>query len=309
MTEDPNTLHDAALDWIIRQRDPAFDAWPAFAAWLGADPARAELYHALADADRELPAMLPPAPQPQVLPHRRIGRRAWLSGAVAASLVAVGSYSYLATRPEPYDVVTATGQTRLLVLADGTRVDMNGATRLRLDRNDDRSIELVDGEAVFTVVHDEARPFEMRVGAATLLDVGTVFNVKRHKGATDVAVAEGEVIFNPKVENIRLPGGRWLHTVDKETRLVIGEIEPGVIGAWRTGRLVYPGTPLELVAQDLSRNLGMKIEAAPAVAERKFRGVISFGRDRQAAVARLGPLLGVQVRGGDDRWVLTDEGG
>ncbi|TRW17225.1 FecR family protein [Glacieibacterium frigidum] len=308
MTEDP-TLHDEALDWIIRQRDPAFDAWPEFAAWLGADPARAEVYQAMADADRDLPAMLPAAPRPQAVPARRVGRRAWLGGAVAASLVAAGSYSFLSLRPEPYEVATAAGQTRLLVLVDGTRIDMNGATRLRLDRNDERFVELVDGEAVFTVVHNEARPFEMRVGGATLLDVGTVFNVKRHKGATDVAVAEGEVIFNPQTENIRLPGGRWLRTVDKETRLVIGEIEPGVIGAWRTGRLVYPGTPLELVAQDLSRNLGMTIEAAPAVAGRRFRGVISFGRDRQGAVARLGPLLGVQVRGAGDRWLLTDEDG
>lgn len=309
MTDDPNPLHDEALDWIIRQRDPAFDAWPEFATWLGADMARAEAYHAMADAERDVPAMLPAKPQPQMAPDRRIGRRAWLSGAVAASLLAVGSYAFLTLRPEPYEVTTGRGQTRLLVLADGTRVDMNGGTRLRLDRNDERSIELVDGEALFTVVHNETRPFAMLVGGATLLDVGTVFNVKRQNGATDVAVAEGEVIFNPRTENIRLPGGRWLRTVDKETRLVIGEIEPGVIGAWRTGRLVYPGTPLELVAQDLSRNLGMKIEAAPAVAGRKFRGVISFGRDRQAAVARLGPLLGVQVRGAGDRWLLTDEGG
>ncbi len=306
MTGENEHIRAQALDWIIRQREPAFDDWEAFADWLAAAPDHPGIYHAMADADRDVPAMLPPEPARPYVEPRRIGRRAWLGGAIAAALVAVGTYTLGGLRADPYEVVTAAGQTRLLVLADGTRVDMNGATRLRLDRNDRRAVELVAGEAVFTVTHDEARPFELAVGGATLVDVGTVFNVARYKGATDVAVAEGEVIFNPKTENVRLSAGRMLHAVDKETRLVIGEIEPGVVGAWRTGRLVYPGTPLALVAEDLSRNLGLKIEVAPAVAGRRFRGVISFGRDRQAVIARLGPLLGVRVQAQGDRWLLTD---
>lgn len=311
MTGDSDRIRAEALDWIIRQHEPAFDAWEPFADWLEAAPEHAAIYHAMADADRDVPALLPrvPAPVPLPLPRRLVGRRAWLGAAIAAAAVAAGTYTLVGLQPQPYEVATAAGETRLLMLADGSRVDMNGGTRLRLDRRDPRSVELVDGEAVFTVVHNAAQPFELAVGGATLRDVGTVFNVTRHKGTTDVAVAEGEVVFNPDVENVRLSAGRMLHSVDKETRLVIGEIEPGVVGAWRTGRLAYAGAPLRLVAEDLSRNLGMNIEAAPTVAERKFRGVISFGRDRKAVIARLGPLLGVKVQGEGDRWLLTDGSG
>lgn len=311
MTGDSDRIRAEALDWIIRQHEPAFDAWEPFADWLEAAPEHAAIYHAMADADRDVPALLPrvPAPVRLPLPRRVVGRRAWLGGAIAAAAVAAGTYTLVGLQPQPYEVATAAGETRLLMLADGSRVDMNGGTRLRLDRRDPRSVELVDGEAVFTVVHNAAQPFELAVGGATLRDVGTVFNVTRHKGTTDVAVAEGEVVFNPDVENVRLSAGRMLHSVDKETRLVIGEIEPGVVGAWRTGRLVYAGAPLRLVAEDLSRNLGMNIEAAPTVAGRKFRGVISFGRDRKAVITRLGPLLGLKVQGEGDRWLLTDGSG
>lgn len=311
MTVEAQATHDAALDWIIRQREAAFDDWEAFAVWLEAAPGNAEVYHAMADADRDVPAMMPPAPRP--IPasavRRPVTRRAWLGGALAASVVAVATYGVLETRPAPYEVASGIGKPRLLTLADGTSIQMNGGTRLRLDRRDARSVELVDGEAVFTVVHDTARPFELQVGPATLVDVGTVFNVTRRRGVTDVAVAEGAVIFNPKTENVRLSGGRWLRSVDKDTQLVIGEIEPSVVGAWRAGRLVYKDAALLLVAEDLSRNLGLQVVAAPAVAQRKFRGVITFGRDRDAVIAQLGPLLGVKVRRDGSRWLLTDQDG
>lgn len=313
MTRDTAAIENEALDWIIRQRDPGFADWEAFADWLGTSPDHAAHYQAMADADREVPAMMPApvrpplrAPAPVRVPMRR---RAWLGGALAASLVALTTYGVLDTRTDPYAVETAAGRPRLLALADGTRIDLNGGTRLVLDRNHPRDIVLEHGEAVFTVAHDAARPFAVRVGDSTLVDVGTVFNVARRAGSTEVGVAQGEVIFNPKRENVRLSAGRTLRSVDKDTKLVIGEIEPGVIGAWRTGRLVYDGTPLALVAEDLTRNLGYEIAVAPEVAGRPFRGVISFGADRDAVMARLGPLLGVKVRRVDGGWRLDSQDG
>ncbi|QXQ08637.1 FecR domain-containing protein [Sphingosinicellaceae bacterium] len=303
-------MDDQALDWVIRQRETAFADWEAFAAWLGTSPGHADAYHALADAERELDDLVPRAPRPLFAPapRRAIPRRAWLGGAIAASLLVLG-YGALGHRTAPYDIETAAGETRTLTLADGSQVAMNGGTRLTLDHNDARAVTLDHGEAVFTVVHNAADPFRLAVGGATLVDAGTVFNVVRRDGSTDVAVAEGAVVYNPKGENVHLSGGRTLHVVDRDTRLVIGEIEPGVIGAWRTGRLVYAGTPLALVAEDLTRNLGTHITASPAVAARKFRGVISFGRDRNAVMNRLGPLLGVEVRPVADGWLLAERTG
>ena len=61
MTDETRIRADA-LDWLIRQRDPAFAEWEAFADWLDADPARAELYQAMAAADADMADLIAAAP-------------------------------------------------------------------------------------------------------------------------------------------------------------------------------------------------------------------------------------------------------
>ncbi|QHL90470.1 hypothetical protein GVO57_06010 [Sphingomonas changnyeongensis] len=78
-----------------------------------------------------------------------------------------------------------------MTLADGSRVDLNGGTRIALDRGNPRFARLERGEALFTIVHDEARPFEVHAGDAVLRDLGTVFDVVREPDRLRVAVAEG----------------------------------------------------------------------------------------------------------------------
>src|SRR3546814_15296325 len=80
-----------ASDGLIRQRDPVFADWDAFADWLAADPAHGDAYDAIASLDADLDA-LPPTEQPGIAwdsepVRRRPSRRAWFGGAVAAALV------------------------------------------------------------------------------------------------------------------------------------------------------------------------------------------------------------------------------
>ena len=302
MTDPRSSIDDAALYWVIRQRAPDFFAWEEFTAWLEADPGHAAAYQAVAVADQDIAAVLATQVPRPVVTHRPT-RRAWLGGALAASLVAVASVAVLDRRADPFVVETAAGVPRSMTLAGGTRIDLNGGTRLTLDRNDPRHAVLDRGEVLFTVAHDAARPFRVEVGDATLIDVGTVFNVARDNGATTVAVAEGAVIYNPDREAVRLTPGKSLRAVDSEPRLVLGEALPADIGGWRRRRLVYDGTPLSEVAADLSRNLGIAVVESPEVARQRFRGVINLGANR--SVAQLGPLLDVRVRAVGGRWVLS----
>ena len=54
------TLTEAALDWVVRTGSDAFDDWPAFHAWLEADPRHAAAYHATAMDIEEMAATVPP---------------------------------------------------------------------------------------------------------------------------------------------------------------------------------------------------------------------------------------------------------
>ena len=306
MAHDHDSLDEQALGWVIRLRDPMFDDWETFEGWLAADPAHAETYQAIAVADADMAALLETAPKPAPLRQNgMLSRRRWIGGAVAASLALMVGYAVLPPGSDPYAIEAAAGTPRSVTLADGSRIDLNGGTRVTLDRKQPRFAVLDRGEATFTVVHDDARPFSVKVGAATLLDVGTIFNVTRDAGVTTVAVAEGAVIYNPQAEAVNLTAGRTLRAADGDSRLVVGEMEAGTIAVWREGRLVYDGAPLAQVAADLSRNLGIAVTATPDVAARPFRGVIVFGRDRDTVMAGLGPLLGVRVQRGADGWILA----
>ncbi len=309
----PEMINDAALDWVIRLRDPAFDGWEAFETWLAADAAHADAYQVMAAADADMAALVASVPRPvpvapTQLPHsRRRALRPWFGGAIAASLAAIAGFAALQSRSDPYVIETPAGVPRSVTLADGTRLDLNGGTRLLLDRREPRQAVLTQGEVVFTVVHDDRQPFRVKVGMASLVDVGTIFNVARSGPLTTVAVSEGAIVFNPDGEAVRLPAGRSLRAVDGDGTLVVADTPPETIGGWRTGRLFYNGAPLSDVAADLSRSLGLTIVADPAVAGRRFRGVITLGHGRRAPPTTLGPLLGVRlVRDGKD-WRLMAE--
>lgn len=310
MTDERASTEEQALDWVIRQRDPGFTDWEAFTAWLEQDPEHAAAYDAVAIADENAGALLlapPRAPLVAATPAPARGlptRRAFGGWALAASLAAVLGFTVLGGG-STYVIETAPGEQRSLMLADGSRIDMNGATRLTLDRDDVRLAELDRGEALFTVVHDERKPFRVQTGGAVLLDVGTVFNVTRAAGTTEVAVSEGAVVYNPRQEALRLDPGRKLRVADGGGAPALSNIPPADVAAWRSGRLIYLGTPIAVIAADLSRNLGIAVEASPAVAERRFSGVIMLDKDPERLFARLSPLLAVSARREERGWVLA----
>jgi transmembrane sensor len=302
-------LDHAALEWVIRTGDPGFEDWERFTAWLADSPDHAARYHALsADADamtlallqqqrqQRTPSDLRPVPQPW---HRR----RWIGGAIAAALVAVIGVRAYDMRPRPYVIETAAGQTRVIPLADGSRVTLNGATRIALDRSDPRAATLEHGQALFDVRHNDRDPFEVAVGGDRLIDLGTRFDVSRVAGTTEVAVAEGAVMFNPDGERVRLAPGQSLRTVDGEERYQLARVDAASVGGWKAGRLDYAGTPLSDVADDISRATGTRLSLGPTVGARTFQGTILL--DGLAShPERLGPLLNVRMVRDGDSWRL-----
>ncbi|MEA3047377.1 MAG: transrane sensor, partial [Sphingomonadales bacterium] len=204
-----------AIAWHIRLRDGGAEDWDAFVHWLEADPARSAAYDSVAFADAALTAdvvQLPAAKDDREDGRWSAGRRWATALAAVAALFLLGliAIPWLTAGPVRYEIATAAGQHRTAPLGDGGSVQLNGATRLMLDRNDPRYAELVTGEATFAVRHDAGNPFVVVAGEHRVQDSGTTFNLIRDRGRFSVAVVEGSVVYDPDGAAVPLAAGQTL---------------------------------------------------------------------------------------------------
>src|SRR5579859_1886346 len=181
-------LHDAAL-WHRRlQRTDADEPiWIAFTEWLEADDRHRLAYDTVEALYEELDGLsISTVAQ---FPRNRRRMLPWLvcgglAVAAASALVA------LSLRPTPSvieRIITAPGETRHIVAADGSEVDLNGATSIAITLSSRmRQVQLDHGEVLFHVAADPRRPFVVAAGGAEIRDIGTVFDVVRADGATAV---------------------------------------------------------------------------------------------------------------------------
>lgn len=312
ITDDP--IHEQAIAWHLAVEAPDFDDWDGFTAWLEADPRHNVAYEAVADADAVLARIADFVParhlapelhaandEGTALPQRRILRLAGLAATI--SLLAAGSWFGYARLDGRYTVTTPPGETRTLALADGTRIALNGATQLVLDKHDPRFAELKSGEAKFSVRHDPADPFELTVADQKIVDVGTVFNVQKNARAVRVEVAEGAVRYEDGQVRLRLGAG---DTLQASGEGIVEDTRPvAAIGTWTQGRLVYRDQPLVEVAADISRARGIAIELGPNLAHQSFTGVIQLDGDTETVRKRLAQLLGLKVSDTSDGWSIS----
>ncbi|HJS11801.1 FecR family protein [Sphingopyxis sp.] len=309
MQADTTNAEARAIDWLIRQRDPAFDDWAGFADWLAENPEHNAIYDAVASLDRDLEA-LPAAPKPSVAivadTPRRPSRRAWFGGAMAAAMVGAVSLSGLGLFGNDNRIETAAGEHRTIALADGSKIEVNGASVIEIDKDRPRFARLESGEAMFHVVHRDDDPFVVETGGARIVDLGTAFNVVRRDRQTSVAVSEGIVLYNPDRDKVRLVAGKGIEARDGDRQPpVVQDVDVASVGGWRSGLLVYNGTPLAVVVEDLKRTAGMQVSIAPEASGLSFRGALIIDKNRNRTIADLAALSGTTAQRQGDGWILT----
>jgi transmembrane sensor len=300
-------IREQALDWAVRAGDPAFADWESFMLWLEADPAHARAYDEVTAAVGEaadLVAVAGPA-NDDVADDRQRPRRLLLGSAIAASLALVGAlWLFQGGTRDLYIVQTALGETRSIALDPATRVDVAGGTTLVLDHKDARFAKLDEGQALFTVRHDAAHPFEVAVGEQKLVDIGTVFDVRHNAdGALSVAVSEGAVQFDPDGADVRVSPGEMLRREAGASTVSLSKVAAAQVGEWRQGRLTFEAASLEDVAAQLKRATGIAYAAAPGSTGGTVSGSILVAPLRKDPAA-LGPLLGLSVRAQGNSWVI-----
>lgn len=302
-----------AIAWHLRLRDGGDRDWDEFVAWLEGDPARSDAYDKAEAAHAAMAGEAFPRTAASALAAANddTPRNAWrgaglataLAALAAAVLIAFFAIPLLTSAPDRFEVATRPGQRQSIQIADGSSVNLNGGTRVILDRADPRYAELVTGEATFTVRHDAERPFTVIAGNHRVQDVGTSFNLVRDRSDFSVEVIEGAVVYDPHRSAVRLGAGQTLR-VTGGARPVVAREDPQNLAGWRRGRLSYSAAPMRRVASDLSRTLGVEVALDSEVGALPFTGLIRVGDDPGVTVNDLAASAGLRARRTGSGWLI-----
>lgn len=121
-----------------------------------------------------------------------IGRRRLFAIAASILLASAALAIYILTFSGVY--ATALGEQRSLALSDGSTVQLNSLSKIRVRYGEyERTVDLLQGQALFHVAKDSTRPFIVYSGQTRVKAVGTQFDVYRKADGTMVTVVEGRV--------------------------------------------------------------------------------------------------------------------
>lgn len=165
-----------------------------------------------------------------------------------------------------------------VVLADGTKVWLNSASRLIYPQSfmgKERRVVL-SGEAFFDVAHDAERPFIVETSRMNVKVLGTRFNVNDYDDNEEVSttLVNGSVeIVSGDQQVFRLVPGEQAY--GKENKLEKREVNVRLYTSWIDGKFLFNNTELEEIAKQISRWYDVEIFfSSENVKKVRFTGAI-----------------------------------
>ncbi|MCF4982246.1 DUF4880 domain-containing protein [Pseudomonas gessardii] len=195
----------------------------------------------------------------------RRGKRALRSLLLAGSLALPATALLLSPYPQQWmaDVRNGPDQWQTLRLADGSALSLNGisAANLHFDATQ-RRIDLLQGEILVQVAHDQARPFIVQTAHGSLRALGTRFVVKREGDSTVLTMLESRVAAHSADarQTLEVAAGSQALISTDSVRLT-GSIDPASINeAWRRHQLVVENRPLPEVLDEIARHRAGRLQ-------------------------------------------------
>lgn len=188
---------------------------------------------------------------------------------------------------------TESGEQRAIALEDGSRLQLNSETDVRVRYNSHaRQLVLQRGEALFNVAHDTSRPFTVHAGDITVTATGTRFDVSRLGQQTVVTLIEGRVSVRDGSEHLTwlAPGQQWQSRSQGEAVRLVSTTN---VVAWTQGRIVFDNIALNDAIEQINRYGGKPITLdATAMKDRRISGTFEINDPQSftAAVTALLPL-------------------
>lgn len=335
---DQRRVEQEAAEWLIkldRNVEPSADELGDLRKWLSRSPVHREELLSLARLWGNMNVLTELAvPLENIGAHERTTRRADRSGmgmrlalGGLAAMVIVG-FSIFFVGPDPTDSLTRTngvyatsvGEQRTMLLADGSVVVVNTNSAIQVNFTGQyRDIQLLRGEAHFTVAENNAHPFRVFASNSRVEAIGTAFAVYLRGSEVQVIVSEGRValvvhkqaVADPTTSN-NAPVEELLGTLeagevgiiadgapDAGTKSSLRRIELANVDrllAWRVGLLAFSGDSLETVVTEISRYTTVRIEIPdPAVRAIRAGGQFPVG-EIDAMLAALEVNFGLRVQ-------------
>jgi transmembrane sensor len=213
---------DEAADWFTRLQAPerSCEDCEAFADWLCASSEHVREYLALtnlhakigelpttrrvedliqaasyAHTENVIPLSLVCMPEQREGPALGRGRAKRLAAlAASVAIVTFACVWWLYPNANTNTYTTSIGEQKSFPLPDGSLVTLNAVSKLRIRYTATyRDVQLLSGEALFTVEKNKLRPFRVLTNDSVIQAVGTQFNVYHRRAETTVTVVEGTV--------------------------------------------------------------------------------------------------------------------
>ena len=288
--------------------------------WRDADPRRAAAFAEVAQTWNRLSVLRghvePAEPKPRA--SAPLSRRAMLQAAGVVGFAAVGAGLFAPRVFARNRASTGIGERRSLVLADGSRVELNTDTTVawRLQR-DLREVWLERGQAALSVADDRARPFVLRASRIdTRLSPGQ-FDARLRDGALDLTILSGRAQPQRPLKVSTSPAAAGSDVVGPSSLLItptrivdrpLSDADVNSTTSWRRGEIVFDGEPLGSAVQEYNRYLTRKL----VIGDRKLAGLRLGGRfmtsNPDGFLTALNQAFGVRaVDSGQNQLLLTTE--
>jgi transmembrane sensor len=242
---------------------------------------------------------------------RGYGRRRSLR--LLGALLLVAPAGWLAWRHAPWrewtaDVVTATGERKMLVLPDGSRLVLNTASAVNIAFGaSERRLRLLAGEILITTHKDPSpaeRPFLVDTSHGVVRALGTRFSVRHlDEDVCRVVVFQSAVEIRPWAGSARV-----LRAGEQADFDMTGVNPPAPVedstALWERGMLLAKDMRLGDVIAELARYRPGVLRCDPRVAGLRVSGAISLA-DTDAGLALLAGELPLAIERRTRYWVTV----
>jgi|HubBroStandDraft_2_1064218.scaffolds.fasta_scaffold21827_2 transmembrane sensor len=307
-----------AAAWLERRHREDWNAQEQkkLDAWLTASPAHMVAYvrveTAWKRADRLSVLRNLEASQPR-LPNLKHARPFLAALAGVLAIVAVVGYLVVPKFLRSDEVVYATGVGghRAIVLADGTRIELNTQTTLRMKTDHGARVAWLDqGEAYFKIAHDARHPFIVFVDDRRVTDLGTRFVIRRNPADLRVALLEGRALFdapNGPVGSATILSPGDVVTERNHAVALTRESQKALSDdlGWRRGMLIFKHTTLAAAAEEFNRYNTRKIVIANRATSSLTIGGTFQVNNIDVFARAMKDLLDVQVQNRGNETVIS----